>query len=55
VLKRLVCRVRGHSWHMFINSEDGTRYRRCQRCGVDETGGIDIGPNAGGIIGGGWT
>jgi hypothetical protein len=52
MLKRLVCLVRGHRWHTFSNEEDGTRYRQCERCGKDETGGIDIGPDAaaGGLI-----
>jgi hypothetical protein len=52
VLNKLICLVRGHRWHVQTNDEDGTRYRRCERCGKDETGGINIGPDAAGGIGG---
>lgn len=51
MLERLVCRLRGHRWHVESNTEDGTLYRRCVRCGRDETGGIDIGPGAIGAAG----
>jgi hypothetical protein len=51
VLTRLVCLVRGHRWHTHSNEEDGSLYRRCERCGKDETGGIDIGPGSIGVGG----
>lgn len=52
MLNKLICLVRGHRWHVQTNDEDGTRFRRCERCGKDETGGINIGPDAAGGIGG---
>jgi hypothetical protein len=30
------CVLRRHSWRVLV-TEDGTRYRRCRRCGKDDT------------------
>lgn len=39
MLKNLMCKLNlGHDWHVEHN-EDGSRYRRCTRCGKYDDGG----------------
>ncbi|ABM09049.1 DUF1660 family phage protein [Paenarthrobacter aurescens] len=50
MLGKLMCKLNlGHKWHV-ERTEDGTRYRRCTRCGKDEddSGGSRLIMDAGG-------
>lgn len=58
MLKRLMCRLGRHQWRTFTNDDDASEYRRCVRCGQDESGRLDITPDgtgggAGNYLGGG--